>query len=58
MYGYCKEKIDVGHYWDLQSYVGVHKAGCDCISKSLFSSDYRLSQSFEFFVMKQRTSRD
>ena len=29
MYGYHWEKIDVGHYWDLNSQAGFRKAGFD-----------------------------
>ena len=31
MYGYCWEKIDLGHYWDLKGQVGVCKGGFDYI---------------------------
>ena len=32
MYGYCQEKIDIGHYWDLKGYI-IHLNMCDNFSK-------------------------
>ena len=29
------EEIDLGHYWDLKGYVGVCKAGFDCIMSNV-----------------------